>query len=202
MLCRWLTLASQEQDDNYAEKQPIQDREQNIAITDKTLMCKSCASNPLIDFQHSSGISLYPNVTETLPWTLKKASHFYCKVGAEAWGWRWWVYTQSALQASTSQVCLQLLVLAGSWEMRERRREGWKRGENAISLSLAKYTPSGSIMDRISAGQEMILVRSRKQRGGSSAELDWERGNEGCPWVRIELARQLYVNGNICAESW
>lgn len=82
-------------------------------------------------------------------------------------------------------------------------REGWKRGENAIFLSLAKYTPSGSIMDRISAGQEMILVRSRKQREGGRLEgLDWERGNEGCPWVRIESARQLHVNGNICAESW
>ncbi len=32
--------------------------------------------------------------------------------------------------------------------------------------------------------------------------MDWERGNEGCPWVRIELARQLHVNGNICAENW
>lgn len=41
-----------------------------------------------------------------------------------------------------------------------------KRGENAIFLSLAKYIPSGGISDRISAGQEMILVRSRKQRGG------------------------------------
>lgn len=57
-------------------------------------------------------------------------------------------------------------------------------------------------MDRISAGQEMILVRSRKQRWGGLAELDWERGNEGCPWVRIELAQQLHVNGNICTESW
>lgn len=50
--------------------------------------------------------------------------------------------------------------------LRNEGREGWKRGEDAIFLSLAKYTPSGSIMDRISAGQEMILVRSRKQRRG------------------------------------
>lgn len=61
---------------------------------------------------------------------------------------------------------------AGRFLRNEGRREGWKRGENAIFLSLAKYTPSGSIMDRISAGQEMILVRSRKQREVSVAELD------------------------------
>lgn len=91
---------------------------------------------------------------------------------------------------------------AGRFLRNERRREGGKRGEDAIFLSLAKYTPSGSIMDRISAGQEMILVRSRKQREGSVAELDWERGNEGCPWVRTELARRLHVNGNVCAENW
>lgn len=34
------------------------------------------------------------------------------------------------------------------------------------------------------------------------AQLDWERGSEGCPWVRIELAQQPHVNGNICAENW
>lgn len=82
------------------------------------------------------------------------------------------------------------------WLREEQRRE------NAIFLSLAKYIPSGSIVDRISVGQEMILVRSRKQRDGSSTELDWERGREGCPWVRIELARRLSVNGNVCQEKW
>lgn len=44
---------SQEQDDNYTEMQPIQEREQNIAITHKILMCRSCAPTPLIDLQHS-----------------------------------------------------------------------------------------------------------------------------------------------------
>lgn len=117
----------------------------------------------MTDFQQSWGILLYPNLREPLPWTFgrKKSIIFYSKVWVEAWGRTWWVNTQSVLQASASQVCLQLLVLAGSWEMREG---GMKRGEDAISLSLAKYTPSGSIMDRISAGQEIILVRSRKQR--------------------------------------
>lgn len=57
-------------------------------------------------------------------------------------------------------------------------------------------------MDRISAGQEMILVRSRKQRDGSSAESDQETGREGCPWVRIKLAQRLQVNGNVCQENW
>lgn len=166
--CRMSNVGYWKQDANYTEKQPIWEREQNIAITDKTLMCKSCAPTPLIDFQHSTGILLYPNVRETPPWTLKKASHFYCKEGGlRLGGWGWRVYTQSTLWASTSQVCLQLLVLAGSWEM----REGWKRGENAIFLSLAKYTPSGSIMDRISVGQEMILVRLRKQGAVSRVRL-------------------------------
>lgn len=71
-------------------------------------------------------------------------------------------------------------MLAGS---RETKGVGWRRREDAIFLSLAKYTPSGSIMDEISAGQEMILMRSRKQSVGIVAELDWEASGEGCPWV-------------------
>lgn len=46
---------------------------------------------------------------------------------------------------------------AGRFLRNEEKREGWKRGENAIFLSLAKHTPSGGIMDRISAGQEIIF---------------------------------------------
>lgn len=37
-----------------------------------------------------------------------------------------------------------------------RARERYRGEENAIFLSLAKYTPSGGITDRTSAGQEMI----------------------------------------------
>lgn len=37
-----------------------------------------------------------------------------------------------------------------------RGRESYRGEENAIFLSLAKYTPSGGISDRTSAGQEMI----------------------------------------------
>lgn len=53
-----------------------------------------------------------------------KASRFYCREDDRgAWGLRCcWCsggLIQSALQASTSQVCLQLFVRAGSWEMRE-----------------------------------------------------------------------------------
>lgn len=51
--------AEKERDGNYAEKQK---REQNMAITDQTLMCRSCAPPaplaPLIDFQRSAGIRL------------------------------------------------------------------------------------------------------------------------------------------------
>lgn len=40
-------------------------------------------------------------------------------------------------------------------------------------------------MDRISAGQEMILVRSRKKSRGSEVELDSRRGSERCLRVRV-----------------
>lgn len=56
-------------------------------------------------------------------------------------------------------------------------------------------------MDRISVGQEMILVRSRKKSRGSEVELDSGRGSERCLRVRTELARWLRVNGNVCTES-
>lgn len=56
-------------------------------------------------------------------------------------------------------------------------------------------------MDRILAGQEMILVRSRKKGRGSEVELDSGRGSERCLRVRTELARRLRVNGNVCPES-
>ncbi len=72
-------------------------------------------------------------------------------------------------------------------------REGWKRGENAIFLSLAKYTPSGGIMDRISAGQEMILVRSRKQGAVSGVGLG--KGQRRVPMGRDRV-------GPAAAREW
>lgn len=89
--------------------------------------------------------------------------------------------TQSALQASTSQD-LSAGFSAGRFPGRTGGRDG-SEGENAIFLSLAKYTPSGSRTDRISAGQEMILVRSREER----VQLGWTGtggSNKGCPTGR------------------
>lgn len=54
---------------------------------------------------------------------------------------------------------------AGRFLRNEEEKEGWRRGENAIFLSLAKYTPRGGIVDRNLAGWETILVRSTKAEG-------------------------------------
>lgn len=122
-------------------EEPLWENEENIGITDQTLMCRSCAPISLVDFQHSSGILLNPNVRETLPWTLKSIA-FLLQSGG--WGGlkEGWVYTQAALQASTSQVCLQLLVLAGSWEMRTRGRDG-REGRMPYSCHWQNTLPVG-----------------------------------------------------------
>lgn len=63
-------------------------------------------------------------------------------------------------------------------------REGWKRGEDAIFLSLAKYAPGGSIMDRISAGQEMIF--------GEIEKAEWGVGQS---WIQSGATEDAHGSG-------
>lgn len=141
--------------------------------------------------------------------TLKSIT-FYCGVGAESR--RCGVSTQPGLKVCTSQVCLQLLVLAGSWEMRLGERE--ERGKCHIPVTGEIHSRWGIMtasqqdrkwFDEISktdqTGLELSWAGKRTTKDARGAGLSWPVSNIWMATSVLRTARRDWGGGGSILED-